>query len=69
GCLAAGSVEDFSVVFDYAGSAGIFRTGGLCVLYSQRLRNLFWKKEYLRHVTYTGINGTFAIWRKLNEND
>ena len=27
-------MEDFSVVFDYVGSAGIFRIGGLCVLYS-----------------------------------
>jgi hypothetical protein len=25
-------MEDFSVVFDYAGSAGIFRIGGLCFL-------------------------------------
>ncbi len=27
-------MEDFSVVFDYAGSAGIFRISGLCFLYS-----------------------------------
>lgn len=27
-------MEDFSLVFDYTGSAGIFRIGGLCSLYS-----------------------------------
>jgi hypothetical protein len=27
-------MEDFSVVFDYVGSARIFRIGGLCFLYS-----------------------------------
>jgi hypothetical protein len=27
-------MEGFSVVFDYAGSAGIFRIGDLCFLYT-----------------------------------
>jgi hypothetical protein len=34
-------MEDFSVVFDYAGSAGIFRIGGLCFLYSKQSDTFF----------------------------
>ena len=33
-------MEDFAVVFDYTGSAGIFRIGGLCFLYSASVMRL-----------------------------
>ncbi len=45
-------MEDFSVVFDYAGSAGIFRIGGLCVLYSNdKFWDVYSDGEVVGHIT------------------